>query len=51
VDEELNATRGDGPRLISPRHLPVAVAVVPTDEELEIAAETYELVTGVRQRL
>jgi acetate kinase len=49
VDEELNRARGDGPRLISPPHAPVAVAVVPTDEELEIAARTYELVTGVRQ--
>ncbi|WP_166021138.1 acetate kinase [Streptomyces chilikensis] len=51
VDERLNAAPGDGPRVVSPPHMPVAVAVVPTDEELEIAAETYELVTGVRQRL
>ncbi|MEU6158725.1 acetate kinase [Streptomyces sp. NPDC047130] len=51
VDEELNRARGDGPRLISPPGAPVAVAVVPTDEELEIAARTYELVTGVRQTL
>ncbi|MGW0929259.1 acetate kinase [Streptomyces sp. NPDC002644] len=51
VDEERNQARGDGPRLISPPHTPVAVAVVPTDEELEIAARTYELVTGVPQTL
>jgi acetate kinase len=46
VDAELNAARGDGPRLISPPTARVAVAVVPTDEELEIADQTYALVTG-----
>ncbi|KRC95311.1 MULTISPECIES: acetate kinase [unclassified Streptomyces] len=44
VDDELNAVRGDEPRLISPAGARVAVAVVPTDEELEIAAQTYALV-------
>ncbi|MFF9177859.1 acetate kinase [Streptomyces sp. NPDC014793] len=44
VDGELNAVRGGGPRLISPASARVAVAVVPTDEELEIATQTYELV-------
>ncbi|MGW0708832.1 acetate kinase [Streptomyces sp. NPDC002643] len=44
VDGDLNAVRGDGPRLISPAGARVAVAVVPTDEELEIAAQTYALV-------
>ncbi|WP_217210329.1 acetate kinase [Streptomyces sp. AC550_RSS872] len=44
VDPELNAVRGDGPRLISPAGTRVAVAVVPTDEELEIATQTYALV-------
>ncbi|MFG2792969.1 acetate kinase [Streptomyces sp. NPDC048419] len=44
VDGELNAVRSDEPRLISPAHARVAVAVVPTDEELEIATQTYELV-------
>ncbi|KUO04709.1 acetate kinase [Streptomyces caeruleatus] len=43
VDPELNAVRGDGPRLISPAGARVAVAVVPTDEELEIATQTYAL--------
>jgi acetate kinase len=46
VDAELNAARGDGPRLVSPPTARVAVAVVPTDEELEIADQTYALVTG-----
>ncbi|MEE1666237.1 acetate kinase [Streptomyces sp. NPDC003631] len=44
VDGDLNAVRGDGPRLISPAGARVAVAVVPTDEELEIATQTYALV-------
>jgi acetate kinase len=44
VDAALNAVRGDEPRLISPAGARVAVAVVPTDEELEIAAQTYALV-------
>ncbi|MFF4209609.1 acetate kinase [Streptomyces sp. NPDC001796] len=44
VDGELNAVRGDQPRLISPASARVAVAVVPTDEELEIATQTYALV-------
>ncbi|MGW0413776.1 acetate kinase [Streptomyces collinus] len=44
VDGERNAVRGDAPRLISPQGARVAVAVVPTDEELEIATQTYALV-------
>ncbi|MEU9412823.1 acetate kinase [Streptomyces sp. NPDC048281] len=44
VDPELNAARADEPRLISPATARVAVAVVPTDEELEIATQTYALV-------
>ncbi|OEV05677.1 acetate kinase [Streptomyces oceani] len=46
VDPELNAIRGEEPRLISPAGSRVAVAVVPTDEELEIARQTYSLVAG-----
>ncbi|GAA2244982.1 acetate kinase [Streptomyces ruber] len=44
VDADLNAVRGDEARLISPDSARVAVAVVPTDEELEIATQTYALV-------
>ncbi|WP_395573201.1 acetate kinase [Streptomyces sp. BK79] len=44
VDGELNAVRGDAARLISPVGARVAVAVVPTDEEMEIATQTYALV-------
>ncbi|MFG2832747.1 acetate kinase [Streptomyces sp. NPDC048434] len=46
VDAARNAVRSDEPRLISPEHSRVAVAVVPTDEELEIAQQTYALVSG-----
>ncbi|MEV8016526.1 acetate kinase [Streptomyces sp. NPDC086554] len=44
VDGELNSVRSDEARLISPDYSRVAVAVVPTDEELEIAQQTYALV-------
>ncbi|HEV7626762.1 MAG TPA: acetate kinase [Streptomyces sp.] len=47
VDNELNEAEGpaaQGARLVSPRGSRVAVAVVPTDEELEIAQQTYALV-------
>jgi acetate kinase len=46
VDADLNAVRGDEARLISPEYARVAVAVVPTDEELEIAQQTYALVSA-----
>ncbi|MFD5354538.1 acetate kinase [Streptomyces sp. NPDC058657] len=44
VDAELNSVRSDEPRFISPEYARVAVAVVPTDEELEIAMQVYDLV-------
>ncbi|MCQ4209318.1 acetate kinase [Streptomyces longispororuber] len=44
VDGELNSVRSDEARIISPEYARVAVAVVPTDEELEIAQQTYALV-------
>ncbi|MFK8849176.1 acetate kinase [Streptomyces sp. Ac-502] len=46
VDADLNAVRSDEARLISPEYARVAVAVVPTDEELEIAGQTYALVSN-----
>ncbi|MGW1077142.1 acetate kinase [Streptomyces sp. NPDC002537] len=46
VDAGLNAVRADEPRLISPASARVAVAVVPTDEELEIATQSYALVSA-----
>lgn len=49
VDPQRNTARAEGARLISPEGARVAVAVVPTDEELEIARQTYALV-GPEQR-
>jgi acetate kinase len=43
VDPLRNAVRSDEPRLVSPYGVEVAVAVVPTDEELEIARQTFAL--------
>ncbi|MFF0744036.1 acetate kinase [Streptomyces sp. NPDC004111] len=45
VDAELNSVRSDEPRIISPEYARVAVAVVPTDEELEIANQVFDLVS------
>ncbi|MGW2327437.1 acetate kinase [Streptomyces sp. NPDC001700] len=45
VDAVRNAVRGAAARLISAETSRVAVAVVPTDEELEIASQTYDLVS------
>jgi acetate kinase len=45
VDAVRNAVRGSAARLISAKGSRVAVAVVPTDEELQIAQEAYSLVT------
>ncbi|MFF8277496.1 acetate kinase [Streptomyces lateritius] len=47
VDADLNSVRSEKARLISPEYARVAVAVVPTDEELEIATQSYALVRGV----
>jgi acetate kinase len=46
VDAVRNAVRGSSARLISAEGSRVAVAVVPTDEELEIATEAYALVSA-----
>jgi acetate kinase len=46
VDAAANEGPGRGERLISPAGAAVAVAVVPTDEEREIAAQTLELLGG-----
>ncbi|UQX03058.1 acetate kinase [Streptomyces sp. RerS4] len=45
LDLEANAARSSEPRLVSAEYARVAVAVVPTDEELEIATQAYALVT------
>ncbi|MGW0393581.1 acetate kinase [Streptomyces sp. NPDC003042] len=45
LDPEANAVRSSESRLVSAPSSRVAVAVVPTDEELEIASQAYALVT------
>ncbi|MEU9027957.1 acetate kinase [Streptomyces sp. NPDC048383] len=45
LDPEANAARSSEPRLVSAEYARVAVAVVPTDEELEIATQAHALVT------
>jgi acetate kinase len=44
IDAVRNAVRGNAARLVSTGTSRVAVAVVPTDEELEIAQQAYSLV-------
>ncbi|GAA3720282.1 acetate kinase [Streptomyces tremellae] len=46
VDAGRNAVRSGEPRLVSPEGARVAVAVVPTDEELEIARQTFALASS-----
>src|SRR5690606_16902097 len=43
VDPDRNAVRSDRARRISPDGAPVAVLVVPTDEEITIASEAVSL--------
>jgi acetate kinase len=43
LDPDANAARSDVARVISPAGSPLAVLVVPTDEELEIARQTARL--------
>jgi len=44
LDEQANALATSGQHVISAHHSPVAVLVVPTDEELEIARQSRDLV-------
>ncbi len=46
VDDERNAVRSGEPRIVSPDGSPVAVLVVPTDEEWAIAQQALAVVTG-----
>jgi len=47
LDPDANAARGDEPRSISRAGSPVAVLVIPTNEELEIARQTIARVDGI----
>ncbi|CAG7607858.1 acetate kinase [Actinacidiphila bryophytorum] len=51
MDPVRNAVRGSAARLVSAETSPVAVAVVPTDEELEIARDTYGLAAPADKNL
>ena len=44
LDHDLNRSDSDQPRVVSTPDSPVAVLVVPTDEELAIARQTADLV-------
>jgi acetate kinase len=44
VDDDRNAAPIEGPTVISPDDADVAVLVVPTDEEYEIARQTLEAI-------
>ncbi|SFO75658.1 acetate kinase [Geodermatophilus dictyosporus] len=46
LDEERNAVRAPGGRRVSADGSPVAVLVVPTDEELEMARQTVDLLAA-----
>jgi acetate kinase len=46
IDEERNTARSRDARVISADDSPVAVLVIPTDEELEMAREAVELLAG-----
>jgi acetate kinase len=46
LDEERNAERSPGARRVSADDSPVAVLVVPTDEELEMARQTVGLLSA-----
>jgi acetate kinase len=46
MDYELNRSRGSDEGLVSAGYSPVAILVVPTNEELQIAIDAYELIYG-----
>jgi acetate kinase len=50
LDAKRNRARSSRPRTISPDDAPVAVLVVPTNEELEIAEQTLAVVRGSPDR-
>ncbi|MQY12069.1 Acetate kinase [Streptomyces sp. RB5] len=50
LDPVLNAVRARSPRIVSAAGSRVAVAVVPTDEELEIATQAYSLAAQNRPK-
>jgi acetate kinase len=47
IDPELNTRVGHQPGVISKPYSPVTILVIPTNEELQIAIDTFELITNV----
>lgn len=50
LDEAANQARGQGERRVSRAESPVAVLVIPTNEELEIARQTLEAIERIDSR-
>ncbi|MDQ4138856.1 MAG: acetate kinase, partial [Actinomycetota bacterium] len=50
VDDDRNELASKAPRFISPAGSPVAVLVIPTNEELEIARQTTSVIAGLSAR-
>ncbi len=46
IDPELNQKVGHQPGIISKPYSPITILVIPTNEELQIASDTFELVRG-----
>jgi len=46
MDYGLNSTLGSGEGIVSSAFSPIAILVIPTNEELQIAIDTYDLIFG-----
>jgi acetate kinase len=46
MDYELNSSRGSAEGIVSAPYSPTTILVVPTNEELQIAIDTYDLIFG-----
>jgi acetate kinase len=46
INRELNSQVGANAGIISKPYSPISILVIPTNEELQIATDTYELITG-----
>lgn len=46
INRELNNSVGANAGIISQDYSPISILVIPTNEELQIATDTYELITG-----
>ena len=46
MDYELNKVNGSKPGIVSKDHSPVTIIIMPTNEELQIAIDTYDLINS-----